>query len=135
MSQAQRQDPLAALVVDAHSVDRETLARALNGWARIDPREGLIRFVPAAKENGTIKQLILAVLLGQMAIQLLNDEQDGGLAPHELEHRTGVKGGSLRPQLKALADGGVVSRRRDGRYVVLPAAVDRAAALLGANDG
>ena len=129
------QDPLAALVVNAHSVDREKLASALDGWARIDPRENLIRFMPGAKQKAKIKQLTLVALLGQMAIKLLNDEQEEGLTPSELAQCTGVKGSSLRPQLKALADGGIVLKNDGGKYVVPPHAFDRVVALLGDHDG
>ena len=120
--------------VDAHSVDREALGTALVGWARIDPRENLIRFMPDTKEKATIKQRIIVALLGQMAIKLLNDEQAEGLSPSELEKCTGAKGSSLRPQLKVLADGGIVNKNRDGKYVVSPAAFDRAVATLEKND-
>ena len=135
MSKVPREDPLAALVVDAHEVDRAALASALGGWARIDTRENLIRFVPGAREKATIKQRILVALLGQMAIRLLNDKHEEGLKPIQLEQWTGAKGSSLRPQLKALADDGVVSKSHDGRYVVPPEAFDLAVATLGHNHG
>ena len=135
MSEVPHQDPLVALVVDAHKVDRATLASALGSWARIDTRENLIRFMPGAREKATIKQRILVALLGQMAIKLLNDEHEEGLKPTELEKWTGAKGSSLRPQLKVLADGGVVSKNRAGGYVVPPEAFDLAVATLGDNDG
>lgn len=135
MSTVTHRDPLEALVVNAHSVDRELLAQALKGWARIDPAENLIRFLPGAKDEATIKQLTLVALLGQMAIHLLKDEQEDGLTPSELAHCTGVKGSSLRPQLKALADGGVVLRNDGGRYVVPPHSFDRVLEMLGGQDG
>ncbi len=135
MSTVTQQDPLDALVINAHSVDRERLAQALKGWARIDPRENLIRFLPGAKDEATIKQLTLVALLAQMAIHLVNDEQEEGLTPSELAHCTGVKGSSLRPQLKALADGGIVLKNDGGRYVVPPHSFDHALAMLGGHDG
>ena len=134
MPEVPHEDPLAALVVDAYEVDRATLASALHGWARIDTREKLIRFVPGAREKATIKQRILVALLGQLALGLLNNEQEGGLRPMQLEQWTSAKGSSLRPQLKALADDGVVSKSGDGRYVVPPEALDLAVATLGYND-
>ena len=85
------EDPLVALVVKPNGVDRNRLASALQGWARIDPRGNLIRYMPGAKQRATIKQLTLVVLLAQMAIKLLNDEREDGLAPRELAERTGVK--------------------------------------------
>lgn len=124
-------DPLAALVVNAHSVDRERLANALDGWARIDPVDDQIRFVPGAKQDATIKQLVIVALLSQMAIKLLNDAREEGLTPSELTRATGAKGSSLRPQLKALADGGIVLKNDHGKYVVPPHAFDRALAFLG----
>ena len=135
MSTVPHQDPLEALVVNAHSVDREQLAQALNGWARIDPGENLIRFLPGAKDEATIKQLTLVALLARMAIHLLNDEQEEGLTPSELAHCTGVKGSSLRPQLKALADGGIVLKNDGGRYVVPPHSFDHVLAMLERHDG
>ena len=128
-------DPLAALVVSARSVDRERLARTLDSWARIDPHENLIRFMPGAKEKGTIKQLILVALLGQMAIKLLNDQQEEGLTPSGLAQCTGVNGSSLRPQLKALADGGIVLKNDRSKYVVPSHAFDGALVMLGDDDG
>ncbi|MCY4572792.1 MAG: hypothetical protein OXF01_08310 [Gemmatimonadetes bacterium] len=135
MSTVTTDDPLAALVVNAHSVDRERLAGTLDSWARIDPHEGLIRFMPGAKEKGTIKQLILVALLGQMAIKLLNDQQEEGLTPSELSQCTAVKGSSLRPQLKVLADGDFVLKNESGKYVVPSHAFDRALVMLGDDDG
>lgn len=127
-------DPLEAVVINAR-VDRARLAKALRGWARIDPQGNLIRFVPDAKQMGTIKQLILVALLGQMAIKLLNDQQEEGLTPSEMAQCTGVNGSSLRPQLKALADGGVVLKDDHGKYVVPSHAFDRALVMLGDADG
>ena len=128
-------DPLAGLVISARSVDRKRLASTLDSWARIDPHEDLIRFLPGAKEKGTIKQLILAALLGQMAINLLNDQQKEGLTPSELAQCTGVGGSSLRPQLKALADDGIVVKNDRGKYVVASHAFDHARMMLGDDDG
>ena len=133
--EATHSDPLKALVVDVHALDRDRLAKALDGWARIDPLENLIRFMPGAKTKATIKQLTLAALLGQMAIKLLNDEREGGLTPRELVQRTGAKGTSLRPQLKSLADEGIVLKGDDGRYVVPPHSFDHALRMLGDSDG
>ncbi|MCY3809566.1 MAG: hypothetical protein OXG58_09135 [Gemmatimonadetes bacterium] len=128
-------DPLAALVVSARSVDRERLASALDSWARIDPHENLIRFLPGATEKGTIKQLILVALLGQMAINLLADQQREGMTPSELAQCTGVGGSSLRPQLKALADGGIVLKNDRGKYVVPSHAFEHARMMLEDDDG
>lgn len=128
-------DPLAALVISARDVDRKRLASTLDGWARIDPEKDLIRFMPGAKEKGTIKQLILVALLGQKAIKLLNDQQEEGLRPSELAQCTGVSGSSLRPQLKALADGGIVLKNDRSKYVVPSHAFDRALSMLEDDDG
>ena len=134
MSTIAPDDPLAAVVINAR-VDRERLAKSLGGWARIDPQGNLIRFVPDAKQRGKIKQLILVALLGQMAIKLLNDQQEEGLTPSEMVHSTGVSGSSLRPQLKALADGGIVLKNDRGKYVVPSHAFDHALLMLGDDDG
>lgn len=128
-------DPLAALVMSARSVDRKRLARALDSWARIDPGEDLIRFMPGAKEKGTIRQLILVALLGQMAIKLLNDQQEEGLTPSELAQCTGTSGSSLRPKLKTLADDGIVMKNDRGKYVVPSHAFDHVLLTLGDADG
>ena len=135
MTEVTTDDPLTALVISARSVDRKRLARTLDSWARIDPHENLIRFMPGVKKKGTIKQLILVALLGQMAIKLLNDQQEEGLRPSELAQCTGVSGSSLRPQLKALADGGIVLKNNLGKYVVPSHAFDRALLMLGDDDG
>lgn len=128
-------DPLTALVISSRSVDRERLAGTLDSWARIDPHEDVIRFMPGAKEKGTIKQLIVVALLGKLAIRLLNDQSDEGLRPSELAQRTGVSGSSLRPQLKALADGGIVLKNDRSKYVVPSHAFDRALLMLENDDG
>ena len=129
-----KKDPLAALVIDAQSVDRERLAKALEGRVRIDPRESLIRFMPGIKQQATIKQLILAALLGQMAIRLLNVEQPEGLTPGELAQCTGAKGSSLRPQLKALADDEIVLKNSAALYVVPAHSFGRVLEMLGDQD-
>lgn len=134
MSTVRQQDPLDELVVDARSVDRDRLAQALKSWARIDPGENLIRFLPGAKDEATIKQLTLVALLAQKAIHLLKDEEEEGLTPSELAHCTGAKGSSLRPELKKLADGGIVLKNSGGRYVVPAHSFDRVVAMLEGHD-
>ncbi len=111
------------------------MASALGSWARIDPHENLIRFLPGATEKGTIKQLTLVALLGQMAINLLADQQREGMTPSELAQCTGVGGSSLRPQLKALADAGIVLKNDRGKYVVPSHAFDHARMMLEDDDG
>lgn len=74
-------------------------------------------------------------VLGQMAINLLNDQQKEGLTPSELAQCTGVGGSSLRPQLKALADDGIVLKNDRKKYVVASHAFDHARMMLGDDDG
>lgn len=123
-------DPLQSLVVDAQDVDRGRLADLLQERARVDPKQGVIRFLPGVQERATIAQRIIIALLGRKALSLLDESHADGLTPAELSEATGVRGGSLRPSLKRLADDGVATKNGDSRYTIPVHAFERAVEML-----
>jgi hypothetical protein len=78
------------------------LATVLERRVRLDLRAGT--FMLLERESSSTRALVLVALLAQQALHLLDERHPAGLAPREIELRTGVQGGTLRPILKRLAD-------------------------------
>lgn len=124
------EDPLVRLVVDGAQVNRELLASALQDKVRIDLARGTFSLQLGMRGRLSNKQLTLVVLLAQKALHLLAGQYADGLRPAAIEAVTGMKGGTLRPILKSLADGGVIQQNEDKAYVVAPYALEEATQLL-----
>ncbi len=118
MTTTSTNDPLARLVVDDADVDRELLASALEDRVRLDLQRGAFSFLPGVRDRLSARALVATALLAQYALHLLDDRYVAGLAPRDLEERTGVHGGTLRPILKRLADRRLI--RKDGEVYAVP---------------
>jgi hypothetical protein len=110
-------DPLARLVVDQVEVDRELLASILADLVRVDPARGTFAFQHQARRNLGSKKTVIVALLARKALCLLGASIPEALLPKDIEALTGIKGNSLRPLIKQLADSGIIQRVDDG-YVV-----------------
>ena len=120
-------DPLTRLVLNEAEVDRELLASALEGLIRLDLGQGAIAFQAGVRAGLSKRQIVLTALLARKALHLLAAEHAEALRPQAIEFLTGVKGNTLRPILKQLADGGLVRRDDSDGYFVPPYAVEQAA--------
>jgi len=122
-------DPLARLVVDEREVNREVLATALENRVRLDLQRGTFTFLHGVRDRLNAHSSVVTALLAQQALHLLDGRHAPGLAPHEIEACTGIPGGTLRPVLKRLADGGLV-RKIDKAYTVPGYALEQLAGEL-----
>lgn len=113
-------DPLARLVVDETEVNRELLARLLEDKVRLDPSRGTFTLLHGVRDSISARGLVVTGLLAQHALHLLNERHMAGLAPREIEARTGIQGGTLRPILKRLADRGLVRKNDDTGVYTIP---------------
>src|SRR5690554_2878862 len=103
-------DPLNRLVVDTAEVNRELLASLLEDKVVIDPGKGTFSFRFGVRERLGNQGVVIAALLAQKALILMGASVAEPMMPRELEATTGIKGGTLRPILKKLADARVISR-------------------------
>lgn len=111
-------DPLARLVVDQQEVDRGLLATVLQPHVALDLNREAFSFRRGSRSSLKNAQVVLVTLLARKALVLLGAEMEEPLTPKELESLTGMKGGSIRPALKTLADDGAIRRDEAGRYFV-----------------
>jgi hypothetical protein len=117
-SMGNQTDPLARLVMDEAQANRELLASALEGRIRIDVGSGAIAFQSGARAKLNHRQVVLATLLAQRALGLLDGQHPKGLRPQDIEERTGIRGGTLRPILKILVEGDLIRQMEDKAYFV-----------------
>ena len=100
-------DPLAELLVDADSIDKQALADVLKKRVAIDSKSG--RLVPAEEYPSLgSRRKVLAMVLARKAAHLLRVVDSHGLSNKEIVEVTGLPRGTAAPSLKDL---------REGRYV------------------
>ena len=121
-------NPLSRLVVDEDAVNLELLASTLETNVRLDLRQGGFSFLHGVRASLTSKQQILVALLAQKALHLLEPQYPEALRPQELENVTGMKGGTLRPTLKALHDARMIRADEKKAYYVPAFAIEDVAA-------
>ena len=118
---------LEDLLVDRAELDRALLSALLGAYVGIDaatggivPKEDWIRLGPDAK--------VLVYLLARKAMVALEavELQDEGALPKEIELRTGVKGGTLRPKLVRMKSEGILAQDDAKCYFVPTHAILRA---------
>jgi hypothetical protein len=123
-------NPLARLVADNAVVDLELLASTLEDKIRLDLKQGDFAFQPGVRARLSNRQQVLTALLCQMALHLLDPQFPDGLRPQEIEVKTGVRGGTLRPILKALNDSRVIRQQASKAYFVPAYAIEDAARMV-----
>ncbi len=107
---------LEELLIDRAELDKNLLAEVLLPYIGIDagrreivPREGWRRLSGEAK--------ILVFLLGRKAMVAMNAIDMEGALPQEIERRTGVKGGTLRPKLRSMRSDGLLAQEGSNYFV------------------
>lgn len=118
---------LQDLLVDREELDRKLLAEILRPYVGIDAvRQEIVPKEDWRGLNSEAKALVF--LLARRAMVAMPEvplEVEGAL-PREITAETGVKGGTLRPKLRAMAREGLLSQDSSGRYLVPTYAVLRA---------
>ncbi|MEW6276077.1 MAG: hypothetical protein AB1556_13340 [Bacillota bacterium] len=109
---------LEDLLFDPNQVDKEVLAEILLPYIGIEKDSGKITF---KDEWGKLsnKHKVLVYLLARKALvvmQIVKQEEEAQ-GPAEIEARTGIKGGSLRPSLMGLRREGLVDQCSEGYFV------------------
>ncbi len=126
---SEQADPLQALVVDTRQVNRDALAGILKGRVVLDLELETVNIVREARDPISARHAVLLALLGRKAMSLLKSEVVDAISPKELEEITGVKGNTIRPIVRRLADEGLIVRRPKG-YTVHNAALHLVASAL-----
>ena len=110
-------DPLERLVRSEEDLlNRELLARALDGLAYVDKDRAKVLLTPDGAARSAREKLII-YLLGKKALRAVGSEIKEETGPKEIEKATGMPGGTVRPRLRQLAKEGIVAKREEGYYV------------------
>lgn len=110
-------DPLERLVRSEEDLlDRDLLARALDGLAYLDKDRDRILLTPDGAAR-TAREKMIIYLLGRKALRAVGSEIKEEVEPKEIEKEWQIPGGTVRPKLTKLAKEGVVAKREGGYYV------------------
>jgi len=120
----QMTSPLGRLVIDEAAVAEELLADVLSPLLGLTAR-GEVVFKPALSGKGN-RLRVLAALLAAAAASRLGLRSSDRVAPKELEGMAGIRGNTLRPLLRGLADARLL-QSESGRYWVPPFALNAVA--------
>lgn len=123
-------DPLARLMIDEAAVNRELLASVLEDKIRLDIDQGAFSFRQGIRQRLTSRQQVIVALLSQKALHLLAEKYPEAMRPQEIEAVTGIKGNTLRPVLRLLAERRLVRQDAYKAYYVPGYAIEDAAIFL-----
>lgn len=107
---------LEDLLVDSDALDRALLATILKPFVFLEKGPGAIRFTQAGHRLNS-RAKVVAYLLARKARRALGFPDEEAAAPREIEGETGIKGGTLRPILKALREEKIVAKGPRGYWV------------------
>ncbi|MGH6718912.1 MAG: hypothetical protein ACREER_06300 [Alphaproteobacteria bacterium] len=124
---------LKDLVAEKGTLDEAAIERIVSPYVRYDVKAKEITFMQAfAGLSNKAKILVyLAALQGWKFVT--DDSISSDARPADIEAATGIRGGSLRPTLRGLCEGHVLSER-DSRYSVRPASFPAIEAGLKGSD-
>jgi hypothetical protein len=116
-NEANADDPLRALLVDATAVNREAIADILKGRVAIDSGSGRLVLLSGYNQLDA-RRKVLSVLLARKAACLLKLAETEALANKEVVEATGLAPGTSAPSLKSLKELRLVSQDNDKAYYV-----------------
>lgn len=125
-------DPLARLWDTSSLQDqRELLADTVFPYARIDAETQEIGFTGEG-EVLPVREKLVIFLLMRKAMFLRGVIPKEGTTPSEIERRTGIPGGTIRPLLRKLVDEKFIRAEKgdDGGYYVPPSRIKDIHAML-----
>jgi hypothetical protein len=126
-------DPLVELLVDAGTIDKARIAAALKGVVAIDRGSGRVAIQPAF-HSLSLQQKVLAYLLGRKVAVLVGVAEVESASAAEVAADTGMRPGSARPTLSALARDHRISKEGSA-YTISSAQINAAIAQIAAPDG
>ncbi|MCF2872677.1 hypothetical protein L0664_16515 [Octadecabacter sp. G9-8] len=120
---------LKDLVADASKLTEEAIEGIVTDFVRYDPTAQVVVFTPLGGELGNEQKILvyLVALLGWKFV--IDDPKAVSTKPADLERELGIHGGTLRPVLKKLKDGHLVSAP-EGHYQVQSANLDSVAQVV-----
>ena len=117
MLDANTNDPLRRLLVDAAEVDRQAIAEVLEGRVSIDAGSGRLVLMPGYAPLDARRKILL-VLLSRKAACLLGVADSEALTNGQLIEQTGVAPGTVAPGLKSLRELRLVGQEANRAYYV-----------------
>ncbi|MHA7818676.1 MAG: hypothetical protein ACX930_03400 [Erythrobacter sp.] len=108
---------LKDLVSDKSSVNEETIEKILAGRVRFDPDQHEIILTKEGRSLAAVNRALL-ILVANEGWVYVDESETRGLKPKEISEVTGIKGGTLRPALRDLADENLV-RSESGEYRIV----------------
>lgn len=109
--------PLSDLLVDENEVTEEQISALIKEYIRYD--KTTYRVIPTPDFNKlNAKQKVYVFLAAQHGKKFLTTEASStGVSPTEIEEQIKIKGGTLRPTLRALLDANLISQSKDGYFI------------------
>lgn len=98
---------LKDLVSDKSSVNEETIEKILKGRVRYDPMGHEIILTKEGRSLAAVNRALLVVVANEGWVYV-DESETTGLKPKQISDITGIKGGTLRPALRDLADENLV---------------------------
>jgi hypothetical protein len=117
VDEANAEDPLRDLLVDATTVDRDAIGSVLKGRIGIDSSSGRPVLSPRYNELDA-RRKVLSVLLARKAAHLLNLADNEPLTNKEVVELSGLPPGTAAPSLKSLKELRLVSQDGTKAYYV-----------------
>lgn len=118
--QTEQQDPFEKLF-DASTVEdrNELLAKTVYPFARFTSRVDPEIVLTTEGEDLTVREKLLVYLLASKILHLKELRPQENASPTQIEKETGIPGGSIRPNLKALSEDNLV-RNIEGQGYYVP---------------
>jgi predicted transcriptional regulator len=118
------QRSLEDLLVDEEQLNKELLANTVGEFVNIGKDSGDLIPNEAYNNLNSMKKVVVA-LLAQKARFELDMTEEEWLSPSEISELSGVKKGTVYPNVRDLVDEGVI-RDDDGEYVIPSVKVEEA---------
>lgn len=113
---------LKDLVASNSALTEETVEAIVNAYIRYDIEEAEVVFLPEFNDLSNSHKILVFLSALQGWRFVIDDEQAVSMKPGELEKKTGIPGGSLRPALRTLAQQKLLGDK-DGSYFARPASL------------
>lgn len=106
-------------IADSTKIKEEEIEAIISDYLKYDPSHKTVVLMPRAQELSVEKKVLLhlVALQGWKFISSKEEIPDSGATPKEIEQVTGVKGGTLRPTLRALVQSRMLESKK-GRYEI-----------------
>jgi len=108
--------PLDDVFVDDTQINEERVAAILRAYANVGESTG--RLQPTKKyDELTADGQVLVTLVAQQGRVLRGDIETAAIGPKEIAEMSGVKVGTVKPNVRSLVDDGLIEDGKEGYYV------------------